>query len=273
MKLKINLACGDSYVAGEGWRNLDFVSRNSDVEQCNLLGKLPIKSGSASLVYSSHFLEHIPKNRLLFFLTEIHRVLEPGGTLRIVTPDFENMCSTYLSNRDARRHDLADFEVMLIADQCVRTAPGGELGKLFEDLRRGVGNQELVDWVISRTGEELRGFKSQEGVNSSWQKLSNWRNWGRGAAKLYVQIITGLLPRSFREQNVSFTSIGENHQWLWDFHQLKGELTEVGFTEIERKSANRSNYPGFPCERLDLKADDSPRKGELSMYVESIKGG
>ena len=68
------------------------------------------------MVYSSHFLEHIPRDQVAPFLQECWRILKPGGVLRIVVPDLENLCRIYLYHRDQGEHDLADFLVLELLD-------------------------------------------------------------------------------------------------------------------------------------------------------------
>jgi len=65
---KVNLACGDIYVKQSDWINLDYYPIGDGLIQGDLLATLPFQQGSVSLVYSSHFLEHIPRARVGSFL-------------------------------------------------------------------------------------------------------------------------------------------------------------------------------------------------------------
>ena len=80
-----------------------------------------------------------------------------------------------------------------------------------------------------------------------------------------------LLPRGFREQNVSLASVGERHHWLYDGHSLKQRLQASGFVAIERCTASTSHHPDFPFHPLDLAADGKPRKGAESLFIEAQK--
>jgi predicted SAM-dependent methyltransferase len=42
-------------------------------------------------VYSEHLIEHLPYNDGKFMLRECHRVLRPGGKIRIATPDLRKL--------------------------------------------------------------------------------------------------------------------------------------------------------------------------------------
>lgn len=150
----VNLGCGPVFVDSPVWINLDFRAPSPAVRQANLLGRLPLKSDTAQLVYASHFLEHIPKPEVDTFLRECLRVLQPGGVLRLVLPDLEEMARSHLTLRSAGEHERADFLVLEMIDQCVRRDTGGELGRLYRRLRDASANRsEMGDFIRERTGE------------------------------------------------------------------------------------------------------------------------
>lgn len=70
---------------------------------------LPFRSGSVSAVYSSHFLEHIRREEAAAFLRECHRVLRPGGILRVVVPDLRRLARLYLEGGNGRRLSADEF--------------------------------------------------------------------------------------------------------------------------------------------------------------------
>jgi hypothetical protein len=63
--------------------------------------RIPTASGSASVVYSSHMLEHLDSEEARAFLREAHRVLKSNGVLRIVVPDLRLLVDAYLADGDA----------------------------------------------------------------------------------------------------------------------------------------------------------------------------
>ena len=154
--MNVNLACGSVYVTGTSWLNLDYASSSPAVQRANLLGRLPLADATADLVYSSHFLEHIPREHVAPFLQECYRILKPGGVMRLVVPDLENLCRTYLHHRDQGEHDKADFVVLELLDQCVRRQSGGELGRYYRSLKaHSESNTNSMVFVRDRTGEDL----------------------------------------------------------------------------------------------------------------------
>jgi predicted SAM-dependent methyltransferase len=49
--------------------------------------RLPAKDSSVTFVFSEHFLEHLFFDEALALLVECHRILTPGGIVRVVVPD------------------------------------------------------------------------------------------------------------------------------------------------------------------------------------------
>lgn len=264
----VNIACGDTYLPD--WHNFDYAPHSRLVKRANLLARLPLHDSSADVVYCSHFVEHIPRTHIVSFLSECFRVAKPGATIRLVLPDFEEMCATYLECRRAGNHAEADFLILEIIDQCVRQRRGGELRDFFGDLDpRKAGDQKMVQFVRYRTGYAIPPGGLGRGI-PAWL-LKSPRMWLLMLEQLYIRFIVLLLPASFRRQNVSLATVGERHTWVYDFHSLSKLLESVGFEHIARKTAQTSGVDGFPCRPLDVTADSSPRKGAESMYVEARK--
>jgi predicted SAM-dependent methyltransferase len=77
----------------EGWVNVDVqplpgVDLVADVTQ-------GLEFQDAEAVFAEHFLEHLPLERALAFLAECHRVLAPGGWVRLSTPNLDWVWQTH----------------------------------------------------------------------------------------------------------------------------------------------------------------------------------
>jgi predicted SAM-dependent methyltransferase len=89
--LRLHIGCGKQRL--EGWVDIDV---HPAPLALNILRGLPFADGAARRVYVSHMLEHLffPHD-VRGFLGELHRVLEPGGRVRIVVPDVEQCIAAY----------------------------------------------------------------------------------------------------------------------------------------------------------------------------------
>lgn len=269
--LRVNIACGDIYI--DEWQNFDFANNSSDVKKANLLSVLPLKDDCAELVYSSHFIEHIPYHSIGSFLNECYRITKPGGYIRLVLPDFEEICETYLSLRKlgGTGHEKADFLMLEMLDQCVRKQQGGRLGEYLSSLaKNSEQKKEMVEFVKKRTGHIVAG-KPQKNLKKNDDILHLSSKIKRKILKLYIAFIIALLPSTFRQQNVSLTDIGENHAWMYDFYSLERLLIQAGFQEVSKMTASTSNIKDFPFTSLDTYEDGHARKGSQSMYIEAYK--
>ena len=59
---------------------------------------LPVPASAAQLVYSSHVLEHLSKEDCISALSEVHRILRPGGYFRSVLPDLRQEVAAYVNS-------------------------------------------------------------------------------------------------------------------------------------------------------------------------------
>lgn len=130
---------------------------------------LPDKS--CSVVFCSHMFEHIPHYRLPLVLSEINRILEPNGLLRILTPDLERICRAYVekdkefflkakSEDESLRIDLG-FGGMLMN---FIVSPGQDTILLDHGLKNFIGGYahlysydfEMLKVMISKLGFKCR---------------------------------------------------------------------------------------------------------------------
>ena len=271
----INLACGQVFIDDSNWINFDYVNSSESVKKANLLKRLPIKQEIADLVYSSHFLEHIPRPKVNDFLNEILRILKPGGVVRFVLPDLENMANSYVNLRKQGDHQKADFLVLEMIDQCVRNKGGGELGVFFSKIKSNPDQYKFMsEFVRERTGDDLTpcSFQQKQNYNFFSKNLKSiLASITQRIQQYWIKIVLLVLPPAFRDQNISLASIGERHHWIWDFYSLKKILEEVGFLDVKRVSASTSIIKDFPFYPLDIDDEGKPRKGAESMYVEATK--
>ncbi|PKM98777.1 MAG: hypothetical protein CVU79_01655 [Elusimicrobia bacterium HGW-Elusimicrobia-3] len=98
--MKLNIGCG--YNRLEGWLNVD---NNPDSAADTLMEAhdLRLESASAEEVKALQLVEHLGFFKAKYFLSECWRVLKPGGTLTLETPDIEKTFSVFLAGDAAAR--------------------------------------------------------------------------------------------------------------------------------------------------------------------------
>lgn len=192
MERRLNIGCGQT--ATPGWVNYDnslsillaklprplmhlvgklnlvspltlkFVEycRKHEVRRVSALA-LPEATASADVIYSSHMLEHLDRREARLFLQECHRVLKPGGTLRLVVPDLRQRIDYYYLNQHDGDGLLDSFIFDLdkprsLRAWIVRALTGGRDHHWMYDFRSLSGLVESCgfrDTVDLKPGESL----------------------------------------------------------------------------------------------------------------------
>ena len=274
----LNLGCGRRF--HPAWTNLDLIPSDPSVRAHNVLQGVPYPDEFFEVVYHSHVLEHLPHAAAPAFLKECHRVLCPGGILRVVVPDLENIVRNYLealeSARQGKPGSEANYEWMLLElyDQAVREQSGG-------GWKNYLGKAQIPNWefIEKRVGAEAREFRDElrAQANSTADQVSALR------AKLPV-VLTNL-PRVLKDKMAKalisdadekaaqlghFRRGGEIHQWMYDSYSLARLLREVGFSEPRQAAATESVIPDWPWFHLDNETDGSTYKPD-SLFMEARK--
>jgi|694.fasta_scaffold85269_3 predicted SAM-dependent methyltransferase len=267
----VNLGCGRT--VHPAWVNLDLVPAVPGVVRHNLTFGLPFRNDEVDAIYHSHVLEHLRPEQGTKLLQECFRALRPGGVLRIVVPDLEQIAQLYLNyhtrawqgDSDAqRRYQWIKLELL---DQLVRSHSGGQMGPYLVKLE-----SEDAEFVRSRLGEEVLEALSyadrrrepaphvslKQRVKSVRERLALWlvtRILGRNAAGAFAESL--------------FRNRGEVHRWMYDRFSLKTLCSQIGFVDFEVKNAASSGIPGFDAFQLDRQGE-STRKPD-SLFCECRK--
>jgi predicted SAM-dependent methyltransferase len=156
MKVQVNYP-------GIEFTNIDLHPRMDGVRRHDLRSGIPLESGSVDLVYHKSFLCAVQPDAALGLTRECHRVLKPGGILRIVTEDFFNMTMAYLTAKQAAEADPSDAVARFrydwmrveIFDHPSREFKGGEMVRLLRRANRELSEHQAAQfaaYVVSRVG-------------------------------------------------------------------------------------------------------------------------
>jgi predicted SAM-dependent methyltransferase len=89
---KLHVGCGDHLLPG--WLNADILPGANTIA-LDATRRFPFPANSFDYVFSEHMIEHIPYESGRDMLTEIFRVLKPGGRVRVATPDLQFLIDLY----------------------------------------------------------------------------------------------------------------------------------------------------------------------------------
>lgn len=99
-----NFGGGDGFIE-KNWINVEYSLDTGnegdpfvlehDINSCE---KIPVPDNEAQLIYSSHLIEHLPQAAVEFLFSEAYRILEPGGLIRIVCPDYDIAYNSWKQN-------------------------------------------------------------------------------------------------------------------------------------------------------------------------------
>jgi SAM-dependent methyltransferase len=276
----LNIGCGRHF--HPAWRNLDVVSRDPQVEACDLRRGLPAPDNHYDMVYHSHVLEHLPPEQGAELIAECRRVLKPGGILRIVVPDLETTARLYLQSLEAAweatpvtrgavpgtsHADLAlaqyEWFQLELLDQMVRQQSGGRMGPY---LQQATG--DMRTFLEARLGREVQYADSQTKTVGTSAAAAPRRSWRTRWARRCLRWLLG--PDSLRWLAVGqFLDSGEVHRWMYDRLSLRHLCQTAGLIDFQICAADQSSLPDYAQFQLDQVGGDV-RKPD-SIFVECRK--
>jgi predicted SAM-dependent methyltransferase len=90
---RLDLGAGNS--VPDGWLGTDIDPQSSEIVRLDATIPFPIADQTFDYVFSEHMIEHISWHEGAFMLSECYRILKPGGTIRIATPDLKVLLGLY----------------------------------------------------------------------------------------------------------------------------------------------------------------------------------
>lgn len=94
--MKLHLGCG-KIDFGSDWIHIDGSYEYPHIQYHDII-HLPFDENSVDLIYASHVLEYFDREEVVLPLKIWHKVLKPGGILRLAVPDFKEIVKLYINN-------------------------------------------------------------------------------------------------------------------------------------------------------------------------------
>ncbi|MEN9566694.1 MAG: hypothetical protein RLZZ69_1890 [Cyanobacteriota bacterium] len=247
---------------------MNFVATGKGVISHDLAQGIPFSDRSFELVYHSHVLEHFSQAAAKSFIQECCRVLRPGGILRVVVPDLEQIARCYLASLEKAGESAqwaANYEWMTLEllDQMVRNNRGGDMAIYLAQEK--IDNQEFI---IERFGSEASKLKQ---VSQSDRSAKLLVKEIKAFGKTLHQQLPKPLARFWTALKIGYyRQNGEIHQWMYDRYSLSILLKNCGLEQIVKRTASDSYLDNWSSFNLDTESDGKVYKPD-SLFIEAVK--
>lgn len=148
---KLQVGAGHNHLPD--WLNTDRAP-DSGAIYLDATKPFPSSDETFDYVFSEHLIEHLSFEEGLAMLRESHRVLKPGGRIRIATPDLE----TIIGLKNATPGSVEEHYVKWIVDNFVPHAERDLACYAINQLFRGWGHKFLYDRATLGAVLEKVGF-------------------------------------------------------------------------------------------------------------------
>ncbi len=258
----------------KGWNRLRFWSIPFEYQAGTFFRDvrkgIPYPDASFDLIYCYHILEHLTVEEAPAFVSEIKRILKPGGICRFSTPDLASKAmfykKSYLAYKNEpnelnrKRYEWAKISAF---EQTYRTKMGGVL---LEKINQ---NDYDLEYTIKTTGDVVDLVKR---IQAQPKKLNNiWQN--KNLAILLKELYYGFLRRIWLKITSPSTVMKktyEKEKWYYDSISLSILAHKVGFSKIVECDYKTSLFPNWENLQFDTSALGSYEM-ERSVYLEVIK--
>jgi len=233
------------------WTNIDYESEHYSIAQKHpfinhdlmKLEPLPIESNTAEIVYSSHTIEHVSDEAVRNLLVESHRVLKPGGCIRLTAPDI------FLFYRAYRNKDL-NFWYW----RDIYSRPGK-----WEHVYRIALSQASIEQLFLH---HFAGQVSMLTLDDSQEK------------KYSDEEVSDIFSTQTMEDALDYFTgqckfnpdYPESHMNYWTQSKLITFLGKAGFSECYNSGYGQSQFP--PLRDTNYFDNTHPK---ISLYVEAVK--
>lgn len=224
----------------ETWTDMHGGLRQSTPDYAwDMYEKKPIneKEGFFKIIYSSHVIEHGPDKDVQFLLSDMNRLLEIGGRLRLVCPDAD-IYSRYYAEKNylaVAYYDLVSTKRRLVLED----------SNIMEYI-----SSFILEWCSLVTHKE----------NSVFIPFGKRQEFIEG----HNSVIAAIDAASMASDRDLNKHLGKHVNWF-NYQKLKPMLKKAGFRRISCCGFKKSAEPVLWADPFD----NTDRN--MSLYVEAIK--
>jgi predicted SAM-dependent methyltransferase len=233
------------------WTNIDLgteyysISQNHPFINYDLtkLEPLPIESSTAEIVYSSHTIEHVNDKAVRNMLAESHRILKPGGCIRLTAPDIA---------LDYRAYKNKDLHFWYWRDNYSRP------GKWEHIYKKPLSKASIEQLFLLHFACQLSTLSVDDSLEKKYNDLE--------IAEVFSTHSMEDAMAYFTEQCTFNPKYPGNHMNYWTHNKLIAFLQDAGFSEIYKSGYGQSQFA--PLRNTNYFDNTHPK---ISLYIEAVK--
>lgn len=149
---KLQLGAGVTTLPG--WLSTDIVPASERVVYLDVTKPFPFNNDTFDYIYNEHIIEHISWHEGSLMLQECRRVLRPGGTIRIATPDLEVLIGLYNHPREPFNKEFINW----ITNRFLDGIDDCKASFVINNAFRNWGHQFLYDAELLEMAMQNVGF-------------------------------------------------------------------------------------------------------------------
>lgn len=169
---KLHIGSSDRNLAG--WLNAD-IEIHPGVFLMDASREFPFPDGTFDYIFSEHMIEHIPYDKGTCLLRECHRILRPGGIIRIVTPDLAAVIGLYAEHLAEIQRKYLSYFLATFNSESFPVSAASAINSMF----RQWGHQFIYDEQTLENAMCTAGFNSIKRKRlgaSDYPELKNLEN-------------------------------------------------------------------------------------------------
>jgi predicted SAM-dependent methyltransferase len=272
----LNLGCGST--GHPAFVNVDLHPGPGIISH-DLRKGVPFPDGTYDLVYHSTMLSHFRRPEAVRFMQECHRVLKPGGILRVVTEDLEQLCRIYLKkvddawNGDQQAGHDHEWLLLEMFDQPMRERSGGEM--LTYLMKPQLPNEPFIRERVGEQGAVIiAGARKRLRPDGSLAPKPSPGLLARMKSRTKQTILT-MVAGSGSAEALAVGRFrlfsGSASYGFYDRYSLRELFRAAGFSDVSLRSPDASGF----CNWSDVNLDVSP-SGQAArphtLIMEGVRG-